>query len=309
MLINLPVFKARYCLGLYISSHQVEGVLLDQGAESKESVHRSAVSSEQNILAVQNLVLLEQLLSEILNQFSVRTKGQYIPLQVSLADPFVKAAVFDVESVPAQQKARDDLIKWRFEKEHHMDMQFMSVATDVISTSRGKQIYAMATRTDVVDLVSKVSEQCGFILTTVDAAAHYFFNNVNALLEKNASLLQLHNDYWTLLVWNKDKGIQYMRSKLFRSDEAGRAHELEEILLDVERLLHSFVESRDAGAVNNVLSMLYIEPAAYDRGLLQTMLEKRIENKFMFLDQLGDVLPACKKDSAYDMAAITAVCR
>lgn len=308
-MIKLSIFKPEYCLGLYISSHEMVGVLLEQGDASKKPVHRYALSSEQNIFASENTTQLEKMLNEVLGQFSVRYKGEYIPLQVSLADPLVKAAVFDVETVPVQQKARDELIRWRFEKEHHIDMQEMSVTSDAGNDMQARQIYALATRSDLVELVTRACAQHGFVLNALDAAAHFFFNQTNASMQSNASLLQLNNDFWTLLVWGKDKHIRYMRSKWFRSVEEEREHELEEILLDVERLLHSFIESGVAGTTESLLSMLYIEPSAYDRSFLQGVLEQRMENKFMFLDQLDGVESAYKNDDGYDFAAITAVCR
>jgi 6-phosphogluconate dehydrogenase len=300
-LINLSILKPKYCFGIYINRHQVAGILAEQNGDLIKPVNSYVAEDSQDIFNTKNNEKLKSCLGHVLDEFGAQFKGQYIPLQISLADPLVKSAVFDLEEIPAQSKAREQLIRWKFNKERHIDMGQMSLALQSMISEQGKnQIYASTTSSNVIRVISEACEQRGFVLNVLDTAINYLFNDFYKSMSGSASLLQLNQKYWALMIWDKEKRIRYVRSKWFRSNDMTRNEELKGILLDVERLLYSYSEVNEERP-----SMLYIEPSSYDRALLQETLLERLGDNFTFLDQIK-TLASERSDDVYSMATLAA---
>lgn len=293
--------RPKYCFGIYISCHQLVGVVAEQNDECINAVNVYRVEDTQDMFSEHNHEQLRNALIQVLDEFNTKYKGQYIPLQISLADPLVKSAVFDLEAMPTQAKARDQLVRRRFDKEHHIDMEQMSLTLQPMVSKQGKQqIYALTTGSSVIQIISDVCKQKQLMLNALDGSVNYLFNNYYESMVESAGLLQLNPEYWTLIAWDKEKHIRYVRSKWFCRNGVKRDEELKVILLDVERLLHSFNEVNEDSP-----SVLYIEPSIHDRQLLQEVLPQRLENNFTFLEQ-KNTMAADGGNDVYAMAAMAA---
>lgn len=286
---------------MYINRHQVAGVLAEQNGGLINPVNSYLTEDSLDIFCAKNNENLKSCLGHVLDEFNMEFEGRYIPLQISLADPLVKSAVFDLDEIPVKSKARDQLIRWKFNKECHINMDQMSVALQPMKREQDRQqIYASTTSSNAIRTISDVCNQRGLVLNVLDASINYLFNYVYELVTGTASLLQLNQEYWVLMIWDKEKRIRYVRSKWFRSKDMSRNEELKAILLDVERLLHSYSKANEDRP-----SMLYVEPSNYDRALLQEALLERLGDNFTFLDQIKTAV-SDRGDDIYSMATLAA---
>ena len=93
-MINLSIIKPKYCFGVYINRHQVTGVLAEQNGGLINPVSSYVAEDSQDFFNSTNNEQLKICLGNVLDEFDKQFKRQYIPLQISLADPLVKSAVF-----------------------------------------------------------------------------------------------------------------------------------------------------------------------------------------------------------------------
>jgi hypothetical protein len=172
---------------------------------------------------------------------------RYVPVHVSLPDPLVHWALLELDRLPAERAAREQLVALRFSRQGLNGSH--CYACQPLGAADGKQLLlGMATDGRWLELVGSALATAGIVAWTVQANACRQFNAFHErLTRESGALVSAAPDAWSLILWDGAGRPRYARGRWRdgREDEA-------EIALEAERAVLAYVQGHPGRGVARV---------------------------------------------------------
>jgi hypothetical protein len=193
-------------------------------------------------------------LASILAPF-FQNQSYYRTLQVSLPDAAARWEVFEMEKVPAAGEPLEKFLNWRFNP-HSASAEPLVFTSQVLGGEKNKKLLlGVALPHAWLQLVRQAFEVAGGRMGVMDLASRFRFNwfHETFLPKGSGALVSLERDYWTLLIWDDQTRPRFQRSKWWGEPlPESRGLALDEVVLETERTIRSYVHSGPDRSVENL---------------------------------------------------------
>lgn len=190
-------------------------------------------------------------------------KDVYRTLQISLPDAAARWEVFELDRIPPAGPPLERFLHWRFNSQDPEKSSFV-FATQFLGAEKGKKLLlGTALEKTWLEWLQEALDRAGARVSFLDTAFRFRFNlfQETFLSQGPGALVSLEGDYWTLLIWDRQARPRFQRSKWWRNRiEDPKELPLEELTLEVERTIRSFVHS---GADRSVDHLNVLAPEAW----------------------------------------------
>lgn len=235
------------CLGLALERNALQAALIDQGDDKPRVVNQWQATlphaiDDADTADVQTALV--ETIAPILGQI----EQPYFAMQLALPDPLMQVKVFDLESVPASERARQEFARWRLSKDFHRDVDQLAIRTQtIVRNDAPPRLLVEAISQPVLDSVLLGARRAGAVLTTVDMAARFRQGQLNKMLASNepAALFALERTYWSLLVWDERGTYRQLRARWRDAETALPGQELIKIFRQADQQLRLFNNEQD----------------------------------------------------------------
>lgn len=208
----------------------------------------------------------------------------YLPVQVALPDPAVSALVFELDEVPEEAQAREELARWRFAKALHLDAQAIACTTQALGEDQGKALLlALAVEQSGLTCVRQALADAGVTPAVIDMAACHRFNRFYGVLTEkmhDGALVNIDNDAWTISIWDREGRLRFIRARWRERTPA-----VSDVAGEVERALRAYARPGSGKA----LGSLFISGERNDASALAAMLNELIHEPCVYLPADGDL--------------------
>lgn len=177
------------------------------------------------------------LLDDLMQQVRDQTRGGYIPVSVTLADPWVKQTLLAFETLPKNRSAIDRLIQWRLEKDWHFDMAKQQLRWQILGAQQNQQwVVAQTCSNALIVPLQDAARKYQLMLDSLDAAGNVLLNRLDT--PHNTLLIIAQPDHWTVVLLDEQGWPRYRRAKWQSGmpDEQG----LTAWTANIDRMLSSF---------------------------------------------------------------------
>lgn len=273
------LFAPRASLGLSLGRDNVRAAKLvtDAGRVTIEWVAQENLPLR--LFADQPSADARAAMAQAFAKLCAEARTHYLPVQVALPDPAVSALVFELEEVPAEALAREELARWRFAKALHLDAKAIACATQSLGEDQGKALLmALAIEQTWLACVREALHDAGVATAVIDMAACHRFNRFHDLLtERNqdGTLVNIDSDTWSISIWDRQGRLRFIRARWRERTPA-----VGDVAEEVERALRAYArpgagkslgsifvsgDKDDATALVAALDEVVHEPCVYLR--------------------------------------------
>jgi hypothetical protein len=176
---------------------------------------------------------------------SADIERRYIPLHISLPDPLVRTAVFELDALPKGQAMQNALVQLRMQRD--LSLQDCRYASQGLGVERGgKQLlFGTAISSAWHKAVTDALYSAGLMPWSMAGNITRLFNIFeNQMAGDGGALIALDNDAWSILIFDAMGAVRFCRSQ-WRS--AGMTDS--DIASEIQRAIMSFVHSSDNKSV------------------------------------------------------------
>lgn len=265
---KLHFFNPKHKIGVFVSQKMLCAVQCNSSGESKEE-WKVCLNSE--LPFENNISQYDALLDELFLQIRKQTNNEYIPLSVSFADPYIKQTLLSFETLPAKEKAKEQLITWRLEKDWHLDMSKESLVWQYLGQEKLKEwVLAQTVANTMLLPVLMHAHKHQLMLDDVDAIGNVLLNKIGLL--NNKIVLVLEEGYWSLFLIDDNGWPRYQRAK-WKSGFKDK-QEVTAWVAQIDRILSTFqsFEVNEILLVENELDSLLVSTT------LETRFNKPVKN-------------------------------
>lgn len=266
-------------LGIAIGRHKIQAARLSRNAKGW---HVDWVKSEPVSPALFNGTPApgtHAILGAAFDKLCADVKRLYIPVNISLPDPAASFAVFELDDLPKTPKARLDLVRWRFEKERHLDSRAIACACQPLGGENGKHLLlGLAVDGAWLRCVTQALRTIRVVPWVIDMGICHRFNYFHAVLtaeKQGGALVSLDPEAWGIALWDREGRLRFARAR-WREQAVNSNNKVYEALAqEVERAIRAYVQ----GNGRREVARIYITGAAADVADLSAVLDRRLRER------------------------------
>lgn len=200
----------------------------------------------------------ESNLASVFAKVARTAKDKFIPCHVALPDPATAFAVFELDELPKSGKTRLDLVRWRFAKEYSVGSGTFDCVHQALGRDNGKHLLlGQGMDKAWLQCIKQALRGAGITPWSINPGACYRFNQFHdrfAGEKHGAAMIMLDPDSWAVFLWDAAARPRLARARWrTRTDKIAEDHD--EIALEAERLILSYVRSGRKGAVTRVYAV------------------------------------------------------
>ena len=253
----------------------VHAVLGEKGAHI-QAIH--SVQLPDEMFAAAPTPMTESNLTSALLKVAAEAKKKFIPCHVALPDPAVRFAIFELDELPTSDKARLELVRWRFAKEHATSDQTLTCTYQDLRQEGNKQLLlGQAMDTAWLQCVKQALQRADIMAWSMNLGAGYRFNQFHDRFVKEkhgAAMVILDPDSWAVFLWDAAARPRLARARWRNgADKGAEAYDM--IALEAERSILSYVRSGKNGSIAQV----YAVGDARELNELAAALDRRLRDK------------------------------
>jgi len=209
-------------------------------------------------------------LTRAIQKLAIAIPQWHLPLQIALPDPAGIFRVMKFDSLPATDRERAAITRFRLEKEWSAVAE-MECTTQVLGEgSNPNFVLALAIQRSWLDCLRNACRSAGWVPNVIDIAVNHLFNRIHDLIietKGDGALISIEADSWSIIFWDQTHRPRFVRS-LWR-DSCDRSNaDYEMIAKDVERLVRAYVHAEIGRNIEKVyLSVAEEESAEFSRWL------------------------------------------
>ncbi len=161
-------------------------------------------------------------------------------VRVAVPDVVIRSTVFELDDLPRRQALRETLVRWRFATLWQRAQDSLDGRAQALGPAQDKHLLlGQAGDRAWLDLVRQALGLAGFASHTLNAAAIYRFNHVQAGAAGRAAgtLLTLDPECWSLLRWDATGRPRHIHSRLRQT--AAPADDIGVIAAEAWRILQA----------------------------------------------------------------------
>jgi len=231
-------------------------------------------------------------------------KERFIPCHVALPDPAMAFAVFELDELPKSEKTRFDLVRWRFAKEYSVNGETFDCVHQELGKENGKHLL-LGQGMDKAwsQCVKQALRRAGIAPWSMNPGACYRFNQFHdrfAMEKHGAAMVILDPDSWAVFLWDATARPRLVRAR-WRTSTDKIIDDYDEIALEAERLILSYVRSGREGTVTRVYAVSH----ARELEGLAMALDRRLREKCLPLLVPSTNPEADSKIMDHDLASVS----
>lgn len=186
-----------------------------------------------------------------------KMKDSYVTLQIALPDPTAHWEVFELDKVPAEGKAVNEFLAWRFGQAQEKTVSPLVFTSQLLGMEGNKHLFlGLGFDRNWLEAIQRAVGAADVRASVTDAAFHYRFNLFNEMLtlqKSGGALVTFEPDFWNLLLWDDHGRPRLVRSKWWNKPiYRWKDIPLDETILEVERTIRSHLSSRKNHSVENL---------------------------------------------------------
>lgn len=272
------LFAPRACLGLSFGRDSLRAVKLATGADGVTVEWVARESLPLRLFVDSPPADARAVLAQALAKLCAEAKSAYLPVQVALPDPAVSALVLELDEVPADVQAREELARWRFAKALHLDAKSIACTTQSLGEDQGKVILlALAIERSWLLCVREALGDAGVTPAVIDMAACHRFNRFYDVLtenEQDGALVNIDAEAWTISIWDRQGRLRFIRAR-WRE----RTPDVRDVAEEVERALRAYARPGSGKALGSI----FISGDKDDAAALATTLDEVVSEPCVYL--------------------------
>ncbi len=253
----------------------VHAVLGEKGAQV-QAIHSVQLADEMFIGSPTPTT--ESNLTSALVKVAAEAHKKFIPCHVALPDPAIRFTVFELDELPTSDKARLELVRWRFAKEHASADQTLACTYQELGSDSNKQLLLSEAMDNAwLQCVKHALQRANIVPWSMNLGARYRFNRFHDRFAKEkhgAAMVILDPDSWSVFLWDATTRPRLARAR-WRNGADGGTQAYDLIALEAERSILSYVRSGKNGSIAQV----YAVGDARELNELAAALDRRLREK------------------------------
>jgi hypothetical protein len=164
---------------------------------------------------------------------------RYLPLHVSLPDPLVRTAIFELDELPKGQAMQKALVKLRMQRD--LGLQECRYASQDLGVERGGKHLLLGTAISSAwhEVVTEALHGAGLMPWSMAGNIARLFNVFEKQIgERSGALIGLYEDAWSIAIFDGAGMLRFCRSQWRRADMTQS-----DIAIEIQRAVLSYVHS------------------------------------------------------------------
>lgn len=255
------MFKPSRTLGLCISRQHV-GVLELRRAAASWQVE--TFSERELPTAMFDLTTSASAMDGLRRSLADLTAGlgsAYMPVHVALADPAVRAAVFELEDLPKSPAAQLQLAQFRFSRESVVESPLTCVSQALGSVpaqsgARGalaQVLFGMSIDSRWHEALQGVLQECGVVAWGIAPGALQRFNLFHdRFTASSGALLSVERSSWALLLWDERTRLRHCSAHWRDSAKAAAGEDHQAIVSEAARVIVAYADAHAEHSIKQI---------------------------------------------------------
>lgn len=298
------LFAPRACLGLSLGRDNVRAAKLVTGAEGTCIEWVAQENLPVRLFSDPPSPEARAALAQAFAKVCVEAKTSHLPVQVALPDPAVSTLVFELDELPAEVQAREELARWRFAKALHFDGQAIACTTQSLGEDQGKALLlALAIEQPWLACVRDALHEAGVTPAVIDTAACHRFNRFHSVLtakQQDGALINIDNEAWALSIWDRQGRLRFLRARWRERTPA-----LRDVAEEVERALRAYARPGSGKSLGSI----FVGGEKDEMAALAAMLDEVTHGSCVCLSPEADWVSPTNSPALFSFdAALAAAC-
>ena len=262
------IFRPSTAIGINTGSRQFTWMQINKNSRSNTVENCFTKNWDNNEIYGLNSRSFCHHLGLLLQQIKTDFEGKYYEINLALPDPVVMYKTLFLRQCPNSSRAAKELINWNIAKHFHVNANDYSATYQLLGKKDGQylffgEIIEKLLLDEIMDTISRT----GIVVTQIDANIKFVFNCLyERLPETPGAMIYLHQDYWTLFIWDENKVVRHIQSK-WRGQRSAETDDILPIVAAAKRSLFSYLSD----SCKNRIDVLFV--------LGNTLEEKRVRGE------------------------------
>ncbi len=247
---------------------------------------------------------MDSALESVFARMAKVARGKFIPCHVAVPDPAMIFSVFELDELPKSGKTCLELVRRRIAKEYAVDGESLNCAQQALGREDVRQLLlGQGMDKAWLQCIQHALRRAGITPWSLNQAACYGFNQFHARFatEKHgAAMVVLDADSWAVLLWDAATRPRLIRSR-WRTGAGGAAQDYDQIALEAERLILSYVRAGKDSAITRV----YVMGHAREMEEFTAILDRRLREKCLPLAAPGADAEDNRKLTGHGLAPLS----
>ncbi len=285
----MTLFEISPSVVIYIGAYHVCAKLLNSRDQAVTISHDKGSLYGNNYESISTI--LDKAVAEITKKSGKKIKA----VNVVLSDPVCKYTFFEFEKMPADKNTLRQIVMARLAKEFHITES--NYHTQLVRHKNHKgaaSVGVYAVHSLMINGLLEFARKNGMILRSVNIAYNHVHNFIDSIAPRqNEIFMYLDNEYWTTVLINKKKQVEFLRSKWVADSEPGtREKTMADIAVNLRALLQA-KKTEPAPAI----SYLCAGDKNAKEGLVSLLQEMTTSEVTDLLPRLNNKSPLLKNDA------------
>ncbi len=255
---SLLPFRSRRCVGIGVGREELWAARVSSKGTRRFRVHW--IRSRRLPLALfegSPTPEVERALTEALGELCAGLNRGSTPVQVAIPDPAATVMAFEIDKLPASVRMQRDWARWRFAKEFSMRVQDIACTCQYLGREGNKHLLlAAAANSEWIRCLEQGLRQAGVLASAIDVDVCHRFNRFHDEIMTRGTggvLVSLQPAAWSLLAWDAQARLRFVRSRWRRPAPSAAAEEaIDKIASEVERVVRGYARTGSGGDVEQM---------------------------------------------------------
>lgn len=232
----MTLFEISPSVVIYIGAYHVRAKLLNSRDQAVTITHDKGSLYENNYESMPTM--LDEAVAELTKKSGKKIKA----MNVVLSDPACKYTFFEFEKMPADKNTLRQIVMARLAKEFHITENNYNTQLVKHKNHKGAaSVGVYAVHSLMINVFFEFARKNGMILRSVNIAYNHIHNFIDGIAPRqNEIFVYLENEYWTTVLINKNKQVEFLRSKwVADSEPSTREKTMADIAVNLRTLLQA----------------------------------------------------------------------
>lgn len=229
---------ARRQVGLFMARDRAAGVLLGRGWRGASRVLAEATCAIDPAQWTAPAPDFAEPLRTLARGLGAQARRADTPVALSLPDPLVREEVMTFQDLPATPAEVEELVVWRFARDHRMEASTIACAWQVMGgdDAGGTRVLVRVLPKALVDALHRDAARAGLRLSVLEAFSRFAMSGGDGVRMSVTDM----GDWWSVQFANPDSGASHVQSEWMQ------AGSLAEAAQRIQRIARSLVLSSGA---------------------------------------------------------------
>ena len=208
-------------LGITFGRSEFKAVLISQSKKETRVDWHKTIKLETLFFKGQPNTTHGDVLKSFLGKVSSLIQDKFVRVQVFLPDAMALYGFYKVDSVPDTPAQCRQLACWRIGKQFHVQDRSWRCDYQIVGEQGQKTLMmAMAMEETWLTFIQDILYESGILAPIIDTRINHYFNQLDISIKQDSgAVIDLTEDYWTVMAWDNKGQPRFVRS-CWRSKES-----------------------------------------------------------------------------------------